>query len=150
MLTGAVGDLRRINHGLRPSVLDELGPVAAIRTVVDQLDPAKRGWITLHVEGPGRRLPEPVETVMFRVAQEALTNAVRHSGASKIAALLEYTLDEVRLSVTDNGIGMPALFVRQGLGIAGMRERAALVAGDLNLDSEPGQGVRVRLRIPVE
>ena len=63
---------------------------------------------------------------------------------------MEYTSDEVRLSVTDNGIGMPALFVRQGLGIAGMRERAALVAGEFRLRSKPGQGVRIQLRIPVE
>ena len=64
--------------------------------------------------------------------------------------LLEYTSDELRLSVTDNGIVMPALFVRQGLGIAGMRERAALVVGELRLRSKPGQGVRIQLRTPVE
>ncbi|MEE9278284.1 MAG: GAF domain-containing sensor histidine kinase [Dehalococcoidia bacterium] len=149
ILGDAVTDVRRISHGLRPTILDELGLAAAIGEAAEQFDAGKRGLISFQTTGPSRRLPEPVETVVYRVAQEALTNAVRHSGATEIRVLLAFEPSSVRLTVSDNGIGMPALLARQGLGIAGMHERARLVGGSLTIDSSPGQGVEVALEAPV-
>lgn len=148
ILRQAMADVRRISHGLRPSVLDELGPLAAIRAVAEELDSSRHGRIEVETVGKVRRLPEPLETVLYRVAQEALTNAVHHSGASRIQAELSYETAQVRLTVEDNGIGMPATPARPGLGLAGMRERAALVNGSLSIESKPGRGVRLVLTMP--
>ncbi len=150
MLRDAVKDVRRISQGLRPTVLDELGPVAAVRDIVDQLRGDRSSWIKFSTVGTPYRLPEPVETVIFRVAQEALTNAVRHSGAAHIDAQIEFDPRCVRLHITDNGIGMPPTPAGEGLGLAGMRERASLVSGTLTIDSRPGHGVEVALEIPTD
>ena len=150
ILRGAVADVRRISQGLRPTMLDELGPVAAIRDVVGQLDNEGGTRVEFATRGSARRLPEPIETVIFRVAQEALTNAVRHSQAKEINTELIFEPARVVLRVTDNGIGMPALLAEQGLGIAGMRERAALIGATLEIDSRPGHGVVVTLDVPTE
>ena len=149
MLRGAVQDVRRISQGLRPTMLDELGPDAAIRDAVEQMSTDSR-TITYEVRGAPRRLPEPVEPVVFRVAQEALTNAVPHSSAAHIDVRLAFGTVDVRLTVSDDGIGLPAILQEQGLGITGMRERARLVRGRLEFSSPPGMGVRVRLSVPVD
>ena len=149
MLRGAVQDVRRISQGLRPTMLDELGPDAAIRDAVEQMSTDSR-MIIYTVRGTPHRLPEPVETVVFRVAQEALTNAVRHSSAAHIDVQLAFGSTEIRLTVSDDGIGLPAILQEQGLGITGMRERARLVRGQLEFSSPPGRGVRVSLSVPVE
>lgn len=147
MLREAVHDVRRMSHGLRPTVLDELGADVAIRDAADQLSTGACR-IVYATSGPVRRLPEPVETVVYRVAQEAMTNAVRHSGASRVEAQLRFDPDQVRLTVTDNGIGLPANLREQGLGITGMRERARLVDGAFEISSPSGHGVRVSLSVP--
>lgn len=147
MLRDAVRDVRHLSHGLRPTMLDELGPDPAIREAVEQLS-TDRCKISYEASGTVRRLPEPVETVVYRVAQEALTNAVRHSSATEIDVRLRFDLGRVRLTVTDNGIGLPAILQEQGLGITGMRERARLVAGALEISSPAGRGVRVSLAVP--
>ena len=119
----------------------------AIRDAADQLSTGACR-IVYATSGPVRRLPEPVETVVYRVAQEAMTNAVRHSGASRVEAQLRFDPDQVRLTVTDNGIGLPANLREQGLGITGMRERARLVDGAFEISSPSGHGVRVSLSVP--
>ena len=149
LLRDCIAEIRRISHGLRPSVLDELGPVAAIQAVIHQLQAGRHGHLVFNAHGNRQRLPEPVETVLFRVAQEALTNAVRHSGASEIAVDLTFRDESVRLVVADNGIGMAVARANQGLGIVGMQERAALIGGTLEVDSKPGHGVRITLDIPI-
>jgi signal transduction histidine kinase len=150
ILRDAVADVRRITYGLRPTMLDELGPVAAVRDVVEQLDNEGGTRVEFETRGSARRLPEPIETVIFRVAQEALTNALRHGRAKGIRTELIFEPSRVVLRVTDNGIGMPALLAEQGLGIAGMRERAALVGAQLEIESRPGHGVVVTLDLPSE
>jgi two-component system sensor histidine kinase UhpB len=95
-------------------------------------------------------LSAEVELVIYRIAQESLTNALRHSEAGKATVSLEADADSVTLRVADDGKGMPAQPPRGAAGIAGMRERALLVGGRLTIDSRPGQGTEVRLTIPVE
>ena len=89
-----------------------------------------------------------VETVIYRVAQEALTNAVRHSRGSRIGVRLAFEAGRGRLTVSDNGIGLPAILQVQGL--TGMRERARLVDGRLEVSSPPVQGVRATLTVPTQ
>ena len=91
-----------------------------------------------------------VETVIYGVAQEALTNAVGHSRGRRIGVRLAFEAGRVRLTVSDNGIGLPAILQVQSLGLTGMRERARLVDGRLEVSSPPGQGVRVTLTVPTQ
>ena len=95
-------------------------------------------------------LPPDVELVIYRIAQEALTNAVRHSGADSVTVSLSADAHKVGLRVADDGQGMPAQLPGDTAGIAGMRERALLVAGRLSIQSRPDQGTEVRLTIPID
>jgi two-component system sensor histidine kinase UhpB len=92
-------------------------------------------------------LPSDVELVVYRVAQESLTNALRHAGAAEVTVSLTAGADAVILGVTDDGIGMPSE-MPGGTGLAGMRERALLVGGRLSIRSAPGEGTQVRLSVP--
>jgi two-component system sensor histidine kinase UhpB len=87
--------------------------------------------------------------VVYRIAQEALTNALRHSGASEVSVSLSEASGRVMLTVKDNGRGLPEL-VSDGAGVAGMRERAMLVGADLEIRSVPGAGVEVMLRVAAQ
>jgi two-component system sensor histidine kinase UhpB len=94
-------------------------------------------------------LPPDVQVVIYRVAQEALVNAARHSGATRIEVSLERQPGAVSLLVTDNGSGFAFAEEGKGLGLSGMRERALLVGGKLDIDSRPGKGTTVRLEVPI-
>jgi two-component system, NarL family, sensor histidine kinase UhpB len=95
-------------------------------------------------------LSAEVELVVYRIAQESLTNALRHADARSATVSLEADANAVTLRVTDDGTGMPAQLPTGTAGIAGMRERALLVGGRLTIESQPGQGTEVRLTIPLE
>jgi two-component system sensor histidine kinase UhpB len=91
-----------------------------------------------------------VELVIYRVAQESLTNALRHAGSGSATVSLRSDTEKVTLTVTDDGKGMPADVLPGTAGIAGMRERALLVGGGLSIESRPGDGTEVRLVVPIE
>lgn len=146
----AVGEVRRISHGLRPAVLDELGPEAAIRTVVKQMSPEWADRFSLQIHGARRRIHEDVETTLFRIAQESLTNVVRHSGANEVVVDIEYLAESVRMMVRDDGVGIDPAAGGDGIGITGMRERALLVNGTLSIESAPGKGTTVTFEAPAE
>lgn len=148
MLHTAIGEVRRISHGLRPAVLDDLGPEAAIRTVVTDMAPAWADRVTLQIHGDRRRLADAIETTIFRVAQEALTNAARHSRATQILVDVEYQEAVVRLTVADNGVGMDPGRAPEGFGLASMQQRAALAGGRLAVTSTPGHGLTLTLEVP--
>jgi two-component system sensor histidine kinase UhpB len=142
-------DLRRISRELRPEALDELGLVNALITLCERV--AQQGRVRVH-----RRLDvslpvmaSDVELAIYRIAQEALTNVMRHSNASEATVALSRTDSELVLRVSDNGQGLPEP-LSQGGGLAGMRERAMLIGGDLRIESEPASGVAVSLRLPME
>jgi two-component system sensor histidine kinase UhpB len=94
-------------------------------------------------------VPRDVQIVAYRVAQEALSNAARHSGAGQLRVRLEHTDGSVELSIADDGRGFTFDQASRGLGLAGMRERALLVNGDLRVESRPEVGTSVRLRVPI-
>jgi two-component system sensor histidine kinase UhpB len=143
----AMRELLSLARQLRPTALDDLGLVAAIGGQVEQISQA--GIVATHgEEGEFSDLPGDVQLVIYRVAQEALTNAARHSGAERVEVTLSRAEDGVVLEVADNGRGFAFEQSEGGLGIAGMRERALLVGGELTIESRPERGTTVRLSVP--
>jgi two-component system sensor histidine kinase UhpB len=146
----AMTELLSLARQLRPTALDDLGLAAAIGGQVEQLG---RGEIEarLEVEGDFSDLGDDAQLVVYRVAQEALNNAARHSGASRVEVRLRRAEDGgVALEVADDGRGFAFDEQQSGLGIGGMRERALLVGGELTIESRPGAGTTVRLAVPGE
>lgn len=146
----AMTELLSLARQLRPTALDDLGLAAAIGGQVEQLG---RGEIdtTLQVEGDFSDLDDDAQLVVYRVAQEALSNAARHSGAERVEVHLRRTGDgDVVLEVADDGRGFAFDESERGLGIGGMRERALLVGAELTIESRPGAGTTVRLDVPGE
>jgi two-component system, NarL family, sensor histidine kinase UhpB len=146
----SVEDLRRIARRLRPEALDDLGLVNAFIALCNRI--AEHGGIEIRRSLPERLPPQPpeIDLVVYRVAQEALTNVIRHADATRAEVRLERDENCLRLTVRDDGRGMQldgAPGPRNGL--VGMRERALLVGGTLKLNSEPGAGTTVTLEIPV-
>jgi two-component system sensor histidine kinase UhpB len=144
----AMRELLSLARQLRPTALDDLGLAAAIAGQVEQL---ARGEIeaTIAIEGDFSQLGDDAQLVVYRVAQEALSNAARHSGAVRVEVRLR-RLDNggVELAVADGGRGFAFDESEGGLGIGGMRERALLIGGELTIESRPGHGTTVRLHIP--
>ena len=145
----AMSELLTLARQLRPTALDDLGLRAAVEGLADSFD-AGDIEIAFEASGDFTGLPEDVQLVVYRVAQEALSNAARHSGAEKIDVALEEADGEVRLTVSDDGRGFAFAEAEGGLGLPGMRERSLLVGGELDIESRPGTGTTVRLRVGPE
>jgi signal transduction histidine kinase len=149
----ALADVRRLVDGLRPPALDELGLAGAIGHQAARLDRSadpQAGAAAIHVEcdpAPLPELPAAVEVAAYRIAVEAMTNAVRHAGASACRVRLEAGR-ELTVEVTDDGAGVPDT-PRPGTGLESMRERAAEVGGDVSIERRPEGGTRVVARIPI-
>ncbi|KOU71549.1 histidine kinase [Streptomyces sp. MMG1533] len=138
-------EIRRIARRLRPGVLDELGLPSALRSLAAEF--TTHGLtVRHHVPGDLPRLTEESELVVYRVAQEGLTNTVRHAAADRAEVRLRPVTDGVELLVRDNGKGRGG--APEGSGISGMRERALLIGAALSLEPAPGRGTDIRLRIP--
>lgn len=151
----ALADLRRLIAALRPGVLDQLGLVPALGWVADNTLRPLGIEVTVESEELQNRLPGEVETVLFRIAQEAMNNVARHSGAKHVHIHLVRQNNEVTMTLTDDGRGFhPAAVTAtpergRGLGLAGMRERASLAGGHVTVKSAPGQGTTVQVVVPV-
>lgn len=147
-------EIRRISHALRPSMLDDLGVAAAIEQLTRELGEQSGIEIgfTQITHTHAASLTDAVNTVLFRIAQEALTNIVRHAHASNAALALEVSNDAVTLSIADNGSGFDVThaFVgrRSGVGLRNMRERVEALGGTLALSSQPGHTL-VTARVPL-
>ncbi|HEY8810204.1 MAG TPA: sensor histidine kinase [Solirubrobacterales bacterium] len=143
----AMRELLSLARQLRPTALDDLGLAAAIAGQVEQLQRSGMS-AELATEGDFSDLDDDVQLVVYRVAQEALTNAARHSEAARISVTLRRSGDAVELEVADDGRGFAFEQSERGLGIGGMRERALLIGAELTIESRPGHGTTVRLAIP--
>jgi signal transduction histidine kinase len=147
-----IRSIRAVTDELRPAVLEDLGLVPALRSVVTGM--AERGGLatSFTVEDQARtRLSSEAELILYRALQEGLANVVRHAEASRIDITLRHTPQMVQLTVTDDGIGFTPSAVRAGaMGLTGMRERALSVGGTLQVDSAPGQGSRLEIALPGE
>jgi len=142
----AMRELLTLARQLRPTALDDLGLAAAVAGQVEQLE--RTGLeAELRAEGDFSGLEDDVQLVVYRVAQEALTNAARHSEAKRVAVSLRRSGDGVELEVADDGRGFAFEQSERGLGIGGMRERALLIGGELTIESRPGHGTSVKLSL---
>ena len=147
--------VHRFSQDLRPSVLDDLGLLPALEWLTSDLTEHFGINVDMKVEGKVRRFSPEIELVLFRVAQEALRNVWKHSGASKANVTLKFGDEKAVLTVEDEGKGfelpgrMDDLTVAGKLGLAGMQERAQLIGGRLSLQSAPGKGTTLTLKVPV-
>ena len=151
----ALAALHHVIYDLRPSVLDDLGLASAVRWFVDRnLTPVGIA-VRCEIEGLDARLPVDVETAIFRVVQEALTNVVRHSGATSVLIQMARADGTLTIEVEDDGKGFAPEAVAtpessgRGLGLLGIRERVELLGGSVTIESAPGEGTRVAVRVPV-
>lgn len=148
--TDGQDEVRRLVRGLRPMLLDDLGLSAALARLAEQvtrLDSLRVEFVPA-VERDGRLAPD-VESALYRIAQEALSNAVKYSGARAAEVLLEVSADRARLSVSDDGTGFAPSRGVTGFGILGMRERAQLLGGALTVESGAGRGTTVTAVVPL-
>lgn len=147
--------VHKIIFDLRPSMLDHLGLVPALRWFASTRLESKGIRVNIEETRPDRRLPPEVETVLFRVVQEAIVNIARHAAARNVGILFQTGTDTVTVTVEDDGIGfdMDSLELTpdhpRGLGLMGMQERVELLGGDLEFDSQPGFGTRIVIRLPL-
>jgi signal transduction histidine kinase len=145
----SIEELRRLAVDLRPAILDHLGILPALRWYVQQL--ADQSDLAIQFTGPEKieRLPEEIELVLSRVAQEGLTNAIRHSQARRVEVVLEQSPHVLRLRVVDDGKGFDPQNLDRGLGLVGIRERVELLDGNCGVDTTPGEGTRLWVEIPL-
>jgi two-component system sensor histidine kinase UhpB len=149
-MLAAVDDVRRIARQLRPDLLDDLGLAAALTTLCQRMEESTGVRIDRDLPREPPALSPEAETVLYRVAQESLTNAARHSGATEVRLALSVdATGAIEMTVTDNGIGFPFEIASNG-GIRGMRERALLIGGTLELSEGEPAGARVALHVPGE
>ncbi len=147
-------ETRRLMFELRPSVLDDLGLVPALRWFITQRVQPQGLAVEFEAEGLQERLPEELETALFRIMQEAITNAVKHAQAKRLTISLVREPGQIRGLVRDDGVGFHPVHViskdvkDRGLGLFGMQERAALVGGAVEIESAPGRGTAVRVTVP--
>lgn len=156
MVDRAVEQVRNLSLDLRPAVLDDFGLEAALRWYAQSQ--AERGGYTVSVKATPAVVEPPADlrNACFRIAQEALTNVVRHAAANQVWIVLEQNEHEMRFTIRDDGLGFDATSAQMrasrggSLGLLSMRERAELLGGRVEIRSEPGRGTIVDVRIPVQ
>ncbi|MGI9094960.1 MAG: sensor histidine kinase [Thermoleophilaceae bacterium] len=149
LATQAMDELLNLARQLRPTALDDHGLLPAIEAQVRGLEERSGIQARLEISGDPAFLDEEKQTVIYRVAQEALANAGRHAHARTVALALEVAGEAAELRIRDDGVGFDPVVSRgDGLGLDGMVERARLVGGELDLRSSPGAGTELTLRVP--
>jgi signal transduction histidine kinase len=153
MLETTLDEVRRFSRALRPIYLEEAGLVAALETLARDMC---RGDLsaTFELNGEPRRLAPDTELALYRIVQEALNNVAKHARASSVRVVAEFNPDNMALHVEDDGAGFTVpervgdLVSAGHFGLMGMQERAQLISARLAIDSRPGEGTRVEVRLP--
>jgi signal transduction histidine kinase len=155
LLQHAVREVRTVSHLLHPPLLDESGLLSAVRWYAEGFSKRSRVKLTLQLDEQTERFGQDVETGLFRILQEALTNVHRHSGAEAVHIRITSTRGRLRMSIQDDGKGIPsdALLVtangRQGVGLSSMRERSALLGGTFNVETNT-RGTVIVVSVPLQ
>lgn len=148
LLQSAAEEARRLIGGLRPPALDELGIVAAVESLVDDARGEIRDASFSH-SLPGDRLPPQLETSVFRIVQEAISNARKHAHARHLQIDLSRSAGRVRILVTDDGCGFdPTRVPEERFGLEGIRQRSRLLGGEPRITSAPGAGTTIEVTLP--
>lgn len=148
-----IQNLRRITRALRPIYLEDLGLVAALEMLAQETQVANNIDVDFHQDGREVRLDPNIELALYRIAQEALSNVIRHASATRAAIHLNFSPQKLILQISDNGIGFdvpesPAEFVPSGhYGLLGLFERAEMIFAKLAIDSKPGQGTKLTVSL---
>lgn len=151
MATTSLGELRHLINDLRPPQLDDMGLVAALRWMVNRFKDQGHPEVKLQVHGNPYPLPSDVETTLFRIAQEGLTNTAKHAHAEHVTVVLDFA-DQLTLTVSDDGVGFQASGlqadgVRAAWGLAGIQERANLINAQFEIHATPGEGTTLVVRM---
>ncbi|HET7417089.1 MAG TPA: GAF domain-containing protein [Solirubrobacterales bacterium] len=148
-LEDQIGELNRLINDLRPAALERLGLAGALQALAEEN--SARGGIEIEatIELSGERSGD-AERVVYRLVQEALTNVVKHAGASRVDLTAEEGENEIRIAVVDDGDGFDPGAATAGRGLMGMRERIELLGGSIEVSSQPGEGTEVAARVPLQ
>jgi len=149
-----IDQIHQLTLDLRPQMLDDLGLVSTLRWYAEEFGQKTKIQVRISQKGWARRLDSETASVLFRIIQEALTNAAKHSRAKKVVIRLAQKTKGVEALVEDDGVGFDPREVerrplkKRGIGFVSMKERSSLVGGELGIDSRPGGGTRIQARIP--
>lgn len=145
-------NLRRLSHGLHPTVLQHVGLVAALKSYCSEFEQRRHVHVDYAAKGTDDPASASVSPSLFRITQEALRNAIRHGHARHLAVSLVRDYTHLSLTIRDNGSGFDVSLARQhgGLGLVSIEERARLVQGSVTINSAPGRGTDVVVRVPVD
>jgi two-component system sensor histidine kinase DegS len=149
-------DLRRLSMNLRPSILDNFGLVSGVRWLVNKSNRQGGCHLDIAIHGEERKMSSISEVTVFRVAQEAISNIQKHSGAEFGSVTLDFVDDRVLMQISDDGSGfepperLGAYVTESKLGMMGMEQRLASIGGELRLESSPGRGTRIWASVPYE
>jgi two-component system sensor histidine kinase DegS len=153
VVRGSLKDIRKVIFDLRPMALDDLGLVPALKRYVSELRDQRSFPIEFTVQGLERRMPSGVEVAGFRIVQEALNNVMKHASAAKVEVKVEFGKDALIIAVVDDGQGFAvdeALTERgDHFGLLSMRERVELLEGTCEIESAPGRGASIKVRLPL-
>lgn len=148
-----IENLRRLTRALRPIYLEDLGLVTALEMLAREISQVNSLIVDFQKTGNERRLSREVELSLYRIAQEALNNVAKHSGATRADLSIRYSDSEITLMISDNGHGFvapasPTEFAPNGhFGLLGIHERADLIGARLGIESTQGQGTRIEIRL---
>jgi signal transduction histidine kinase len=144
-------DVREISHRLHPPILDDLGLIAALDELSQEFSARERVEVQFTQEAVPLAIPAEVAACLYRIAQEALHNVLKHADAGSVRMKVSGDSSGIYLSIKDTGVGFDseAGLRRTGLGIVSMKERVRLVQGEFSIYSRPGQGTEVRVFVPL-
>lgn len=144
-------DVHALSYQLHPSILEDLGLTEALQTEADQFSRRESIMVKLQLDEVQPTLPPETALGLYRITQEALRNIARHAGASEARVSLELSTDGLKLTIRDNGIGFDTglRLARPSLGLSGMRERASLLGGSIEIESQPAKGTIITVRVPM-
>ncbi|OZG72284.1 histidine kinase [Hahella sp. CCB-MM4] len=145
VLNRAIQEVRRISHDLRPSVLDDLGLLAALNQLLDDFRERTGISMDVDIQPQQSEISEEVATTLYRIVQEALSNIEKHAQATRLTLSLEEDAEGLFLCISDNGVGIVKKddFARRGIGLRNMRERVEFLGGEFELSSRAGNGTRI-------
>jgi two-component system sensor histidine kinase UhpB len=145
----ALHETRELSRLLRPQILDDLGLEPALRWLTRTFAERSGAAVQVDLVGLEERVPPDVETLAYRVVQEALNNVAKHAGATRVQVLARREGTDVELVIADDGKGFDtAMAPGEGSGLRGMRDRVELFSGTVEVASRPGRGTRITARVP--